>query len=302
MSSFRTYSAHASTPILAGLVVRAATLQGMLSRNFSARVQWSVVVLLGACSASRSAPVALVEQASPAAPDAAPKAHVDIDAATPAVTGDDPPSGESVVESAEITAPGGLRVQVSWMTMTGTMHYAETLSFTTPTGTLELRGDDVVEKGPDESDPLRAEALPLVGRVDAIGGQRWVALGWSSPGEGMQTVSAWVVEDGPGGPRVVDSLAWFTDRVHAGFAIDTKTGAIGVPLPAGELHNGSDWHLRHGSEEIPLARVRKMRAFATPLAKVRDVYGPPMDVAPKEREWSGRFVWFDVAKRFERRE
>ena len=113
----------------------------------------------------------------------------------------------------------------------------------------------------------------------------------------MQSEHAWLVEDGAGGPRIVDSLVWTTDRMHGGVALDPRKGVrVGVPLPDSEvLHSSSAWTLRHDAQVLMLADVRKMPTSATRVTALRDHYNPPDDGAPSTRHWAGRFVWFETS-------
>jgi hypothetical protein len=182
------------------------------------------------------------------------------------------------------------------------MHVADELVMVTPRGALSLKHAD------DES----GEVLPLVGVIYKVAPERWVVLGWSSYGEGMQTEHAWLV-DGAAAPRVIDKLEWTTDRAHAGFAVDAFTGnrlRIGIPLPlrsesAGDdddasLHNELDWRFVHGKQTLTLAQLGKLKTSETHVMALRAFYTPPFDESPSERKWSGRFVWFTAAKQFVR--
>jgi hypothetical protein len=115
----------------------------------------------------------------------------------------------------------------------------------------------------------------------------------------MQSEHAWLI-DGNATPRIVDTLQWTTDRAHAGVVFDPAAVSIGIPLPVGELHDESDWQLVHGAKTLALGQVKKLRSSEVQLVTVR-AYTPPFQTPASQREWSGRFVWFDVAERFEAR-
>jgi hypothetical protein len=200
---------------------------------------------------------------------------------------------ESHVERGFVSGDG-IKIEVSWWTMTGTTHVADELVITTKRGKLRLQSDE--ESG---------NALPLVEKVYDAGRGRWVVLGWSSFGGGMETVHAWIVD---ATPRVLDKLEWTTDRSHAGVAVDTSSGVrVGIPLPivVGDddeepgLHDDEDWRLAHGTRNLSLANVNKLPAIETPLASLPGYYTPPFQTPPSERHWSGRIVWFAAGKRFQ---
>ncbi len=208
------------------------------------------------------------------------------------------------LEEAQVKGEG-ITVDVSWWTMTGSTHVANALTITTPRGKLELASPT-----PDDADDEGGETLPLIEEIYSVGKDRWVLLGWSSYGEGMQTEHAWLVE-GSAAPRVVDKLEWTTDRTHAGLALipGKQKLRIGIPLPKvtardedGDrgLHAESDWQLAHGAKTWSLAQVSKLRASNANLMTVQP-YTPPFNASASEQRWSGRFVWFAVEKGFVRR-
>ncbi|HEY5946035.1 MAG TPA: hypothetical protein VIV40_11120 [Kofleriaceae bacterium] len=222
-----------------------------------------------------------------------PDVHDDAD-----TTADDSDAMEGRLEHAEVLGQG-LEVTVSWWTMTGTTHVADELVIKTSRGALHLKSSD------DDS----GEVLPLIDEIYNAGKQRWVVIGWSSYGEGMQTEHAWLI-DGSSQPHVVDKLEWTTDRRHAGLAIDPSGKLrIGIPLPVqpksnddeGDhgLHNEGDWQLVHGKQVFTLAQLAKLRAEENHLMAVH-AYAPPFQAPLSERDWSGRFIWFSVDRLFAR--
>lgn len=198
---------------------------------------------------------------------------------------------EPQLERAEVRGEG-ITVEVTWWTLTGSTHLAASLAITTARGTLRLEAPD----------PEDGEALPLVAHIYKTGVDRWVLLGWSSFGSGMQSEHAWLV-DGSGEPRIADRLEWRTDRSHAGIVIDRDPKLrIGIPLPAPDeaLHDDEGWALVHGTQTRTLAEVTKLPSAATDMLAVR-TYTPPFDRSASGRGWSGRVVWFSVGDRFVRR-
>lgn len=210
---------------------------------------------------------------------------------TAAIAGDE--DLEPRLEHAEVRAEG-IEVRVAWWTLTGNTHVADELAITTRRGTLRLK--TAGEEG--------GETLPLIDQIYKAGKSRWVVLGWSSYGEGMQTEHAWLI-DATSQPRIVDKLEWTTDRRHAGLAIDLAPLRIGIPLPRApadddKLHDELDWQLVHAKRSLTLDQVAKLPATETHIMAVR-AYTPPFHRSASEAEWSGRFVWFDAGKRFQRR-
>jgi hypothetical protein len=175
----------------------------------------------------------------------------------------------------------GLVVQIDWHTLTGTWHSA----------------DRIVVESKHGKRVIEAEAdvpMPLVEKVIDGGRGRWLLLGWSSYGSGMQTEHAWLVVDDKTGPRIANKLEWTSDRSHAGLAVDAKQLRIGVPVPnkTDALHDPDDWHLTADDREISLSDVQKLRSSPTPLDRLPGAYTPPHDTKPTQRGWTGRFVWY----------
>lgn len=246
----------------------------------------------GAATPNHRAPRAIEDAASPPfVPD-----NGDIAATTtdePAEIEDEPQLEHEDVHGEGIT------IAVSWWTQTGTTHVADEVVITTSRGTVQLKNAD------DED----GEVIPLFEQIYTVSPHRWLVLGWSSFGEGMQTEHAWLIDD-TSKPVVVDKLGWTTDRSHAGIALDMRDKLlVGIPLPlssssdSGEdepsLHNESDWQLAHGEQTFTLPEVVEMPASERSLMAVR-AYSPPLQPSASERGWNGRFVWFAVGRRFTR--
>jgi hypothetical protein len=215
-----------------------------------------------------------------------------------ATTTDVPADVEPQLEHEDVHGEG-ITIAVSWWTQTGTTHVADELVITTSRGTLRLKNAD------DED----GEVIPLLEQIYTVGPHRWLVLGWSSYGEGMQTEHAWLIDD-TSKPVVVDKLGWTTDRSHAGIALDMRDKLlVGIPLPQSSssdsredepsLHNERDWQLAHGDRTFTLAEVAQLPASESHLMAVR-AYAPPLQKSASERGWSGRFVWFAVGRRFTR--
>jgi len=222
------------------------------------------------------------------------------DAAAEAI--DDAMAMEGTLEEQRVEGDG-IKVDVSWWTMTGSTHVADALTITTPRGKLAFASAD-----PDDLETEGGETVPLIEEIHNAGRDRWLLLGWSSYGEGMQTEHAWLV-DGSAAPRIVDKLEWTTDRRHAGLALDPGTKLrIGIPVPKrtatrddeSALHAEDDWRLAHGKQTWSLQQLWKLRASEAHLLTVQ-AYTPPFKASASEQGWSGRFVWFSVEKRFVRR-
>jgi len=278
--------------------------------------KWIVAGVLGAIAACSPASRSTRTAAVPAAPPttglrcADPDADGEPDPAPDLGSSGDPGADQADFDlaparQAEVEGPGGLRVVVRWHGLTGTTHVADELTFTTAGGTLRF----APPAPPPETEASNDEAppeYPLIEQILVAGPRRWVALGWTSYGEGMQTEHAWLIEDRHG-PKILDRLAWTTDRSHGGFAVDSIAShvRIGIPLPQppdqdGEtgIHEGTGWELVHGKQRLPREDVARLPSSDTHVMALRGYYTPPFQTEPSLRHWSGTFVWFSAAATF----
>jgi hypothetical protein len=182
------------------------------------------------------------------------------------------------VSSYTIDGERDLHVDVTYHRLTGNSHYATRLELHTATAKLVREAQDL------EDSPT----LPLVDKVIAVDPHRWVVIGWSSYGEGMQTMTAWIVIEAKRKLRVTDEMEWTSDRSHAGLAIEDANGKLrlGVSkLPASKgddaPHNPGDWELQIGKKKIDLAKL----TFTTAATRI---YQPPYDDL---RDATGPFAW-----------
>lgn len=229
------------------------------------------------------------------------------------------------LEQADLDGPAGLHVTVRWATGTGQYHCARQLMITTPGGVLRLESpylhgipeEDAPDGSRAQGDGGMYPLYPLLERVLVAGLHRWVILGWSSFGEGLQTEHAWLIEDRPG-PMLVDALTWTTDRSHGGLAIErSKTPLevrIGIPLPdeprpsepertegsdgPPPLHLPGDWELVHGKQRWDLSELRRLPSVERRVKSLSAYYDPPFQDAPSRLHWAGRFVWFSAQHQF----
>jgi hypothetical protein len=186
-----------------------------------------------------------------------------------------------VSSSYTIDGEHDLHVDVTFDLHTGNTHFATHLDLHTPTAKL------VRDSASRDSWPQ----LPLVSKVVAVDTHRWVAIGWLSYGEGMQTMAAWIVVANGKKLRVTDEVYWTSDRSHAGFVIEDANGKLrlGIPkLPVSKgdddedaPHNPGDWELRIGNKAIDLAKLHYTIATTK-------LFTPPYDDL---RDKTGAFAW-----------
>ncbi|HEY4056619.1 MAG TPA: hypothetical protein VGM39_08415, partial [Kofleriaceae bacterium] len=176
-------------------------------------------------------------------------------------------------------------------------HTASDITLTTPTDSLTFKND-----GEDE------ELIPIVDRVQVLKNHRWLVLGWTSYGSGMQTEHAWLVDDTKG-LKIIDKLAWTSDRFHSGIALDGSGShiRIGIPLPressqddveGNGIHGYDEWELDFGSRKLDLPAVWALPTKYKDLDALPAFYTPPFDDSPSEHGWSGQFVWLTVGNKF----
>ena len=158
---------------------------------------------------------------------------------------------------------------------TGTTHHAEKL-------TLSI-GD---------ATPLVLEnEPPLPGPSFQLADGRFLLLGWSSYGAGMQSIHAFVFGVRNGEVVLDRELVVTTDRVNAGVVV--RGARIGIPEPPRDfVHNAEDWAVSHG-HACPVFDLAGMRELDyEPFVKRKgDVfYKPPKQDAP----FPAQVSWVDV--------
>ena len=156
---------------------------------------------------------------------------------------------------------------------TGTMHYALALTFSIP-----------------GARPLHLESdccLPIPGPHFRIAATRFVLLGWSSGGSGMQSLHVLSLGIRNGAVALNQELVLTTDRMNAGLLVRPNgTGGIAIGLlrpPADFVHNPEDWSLGLGDESEEPLGLEQLRGLPfKPVARMPgDVfYNPPLGLCP----------------------
>ena len=171
---------------------------------------------------------------------------------------------------------------------TGTMHYAEGLTLTAPCARpLRLPGS-----APD-GDTL----LPLPGPSFRLPGARYLLLGWSSSGGGLQGVHALLLACGDATLRVVDRLDVVTDRAHAGLLVHQDADgnvALGLPPPPDEpVHEPEAWALSHSGDAsaLTLDAMRRLAYVPLPPDRADPFYAPPAQLGRRPQ----RVAWIRVS-------
>ena len=171
---------------------------------------------------------------------------------------------------------------------TGTMHYAEGLTLTAPCARpLRLPGS-----APD-GDTL----LPLPGPSFRLPGARYLLLGWSSSGGGLQGVHALLLACGDATLRVVDRLDVVTDRAHAGLLVHQQADgnvALGLPPPPDEpVHEPEAWALSHSGDAsaLTLDAMRRLAYVPLPPDRADPFYAPPAQLGRRPQ----RVAWIRVS-------
>lgn len=173
---------------------------------------------------------------------------------------------------------------------TGTMHYAETL-------TLSIAGSRPLHV--PGSDISRGSYLPIPGPSFRLPDGRFILLGWSSSGSGMQTMHVLLIGDRGGAVTLLDHLAYQTDRFHAALLVRTRPDGsvvIGVPEPSpGFLHDEDEWTFQYGvlrTHQMRIGAIRKL-SFEPVTSQSSDVfYAPPTNGTPR----TARVAWVHVTK------
>jgi hypothetical protein len=166
---------------------------------------------------------------------------------------------------------------------TGTMHYAERLQIA------------IGDAGPLT---IHDELTPIPGPHYRLPDGRFVLLGWSSTGAGMESLHAMLL-------RVRDrqvvrdqELIVTSDRPSAVLLIRREEDGIriGIPEPSHQfIHSGDEWSLSAGEhcEPLDLSQIYKL-TYVNVRPKAHDfVYAPPFMATPPPR----RVTWIEITKK-----
>lgn len=185
---------------------------------------------------------------------------------------------------AATASPQALHVEATYPEEpTGTMHFAATVTLSIGTAR-----------------PLRVPGSlpPIPGPTFPLSDGRFVLLGWSSPGAGMQSMHALLVGVRAGTVTLFDQLISFTDRPHAALLVRKEGGSvlIGVPEPPSTfLHDEEGWSLQYGlsrTHRLLIGSVRRL-PFEPVGSGGEDVfYAPPTNATPR----TARVAWFHVTR------
>lgn len=168
---------------------------------------------------------------------------------------------------------------------TGTMHFAERIT---------LRVGSARPLVLDENWP---GLLPIPGPHLPLAGGRFVLLGWSSTGAGMQTLHALSVAVRDGAVTLTGHLTLTTDRPSSTWVVRrTPAGVlrVGIAEPEAIVHDPDGWSLRTGAAEGGSFGLEDLRdlAFEDVTPEPGDlVYAPPF----QRRPHPGRVAWAEVA-------
>lgn len=171
---------------------------------------------------------------------------------------------------------------------TGTMHYADGLTLTAPCAPpLRLEGKAAQD----------GTLLPLPGPSFRLPGARYLLLGWSSSGGGLQGVHALLLACGDATLRVVDRLDVVTDRAHAGLLVQQDADgsvALGLPPPPDEpVHEPEAWALSHSGDAsaLTLDAMRRLAYVPLPPDRADLFYAPPAQLGRRPQ----RVAWIRVS-------
>lgn len=193
---------------------------------------------------------------------------------------DDAADGDDLMheETEFVAGPHGLEVTYTWQHDTGTWHTANKLTISLGAAKLERATDD------------EHMILPLFAKAFDAGPNRWVLLGWSSTGSGMQTQTAWIVKKVGKALKITDQLDWTTDRAHPGLAFEgegakLRVGILKPPASDDEAHDAGEWSLETGGKLRRMDMVRKLHFVGGSPA----LYAPPFDDSkcPCQIAWLG---------------
>jgi len=177
-------------------------------------------------------------------------------------------------------APSDLKVTAKYPEKpTGTMHYAEAI-------TLAV--------GDAKPLVLDGEMLPIPGPHLRLADSRFLLLGWSSPGSGMQSMHVLLIAVRDAAVVVDGQMVVMTDRPSAGLLVRVtpRSARIGLPQPPSDfVHDEEEWFLNlGGGRSLNLEQMRKL-VFARVHPRKDDLfYNEPVSAAPMPK----RVAWIDV--------
>ena len=150
------------------------------------------------------------------------------------------------------------------------MHYAEAL-------TLSI----------GSARPLRltVSLLPIPGRTFALPGSRFLLLGWSSTGSGMQSIHEFLLGVRKGAVTRLAVVLLHTDRMDSALLVRRDADgslALGLPEPPSTvLHNEDEWHLAvSGRRQLGLDALRDLASEDVTCRPDDRVYAPPFERTP----------------------
>ena len=166
---------------------------------------------------------------------------------------------------------------------TGTMHFAEAV-------TLKI--------GKARPLVLESDFLPIPGPHFRLGPSRFLLLGWSSSGAGMQSIHVLSLGVQNGAVTLIATLELSSDRLNSGLWVHSKSAPgfkLGLPAPPLRyVHSEDEWFLRYGKEDrdfLDLKGLRKL-AFERVTPGPDDIfYAPPFNRSP----FPSRVAWISVA-------
>ena len=162
-----------------------------------------------------------------------------------------------------------------------------------PTGTMHYALRVTVAVGDATPLVLEGPTLPIPGPHFRLRDSRFLLLGWSSGGAGMQTMHALLISVRRGAVVLDDEMTVTTDRSSAGLLVRAgpRSARIGLPQPPADYpFNPEEWFLNLGKQSLDLQHMRELK-FATVQSQKGDLFfngfSPPAAM-PK------RVAWIDV--------
>jgi hypothetical protein len=165
----------------------------------------------------------------------------------------------------------------------GTTHFAEELTITAGSAkTLHISGDDVPVPGP-------SFRLP---------GSRYVLLGWSSVGGGLQSIHAYLLVVQDGKLKRLASLKYQTDRANSSILVRRMANGsvqLGLPEPPTQIHEPFEWSLSTGADTTALriGEIRRLTYEDAAPVKGDLFYSPPFEAA--KGQGPSRVSWISIA-------
>jgi len=164
-------------------------------------------------------------------------------------------------------------------------------------GTTHFAEELIIAAGSAEAFHITGEDVPIPGPSFRLAGSRYVLLGWSSVGGGLQSIHAYLLAVQDGKLKRLASLKYQTDRANAGILVRrTADGSVqlGLPEPPTQIHEPFEWSLSLGADTtvLRIGEIRRLTYEDAAPVKGDLLYSPPFEGA--KVQGPSRVSWISI--------